>query len=268
MTVSRTTLPGSALLLATILLAGCTALAPAPQPAPTSDTAPIVKPDSTVPILPPVTPRVEIPVGTVASGVFASGTRGVGGELTIVFDGSNFSVDESAVTATGLQQPLLGLTDKPFSVGDCLGEGAQYLAEFPSPHSSIMGFSNDPSFFSAAVLIEYLGQSSNCGHKVIAAAPLIWTMPDLRPELEVRDSGAVDSAGGTVTVGADGEPLTYATAFGDTLPEIAARFGVTVEDVIWLNPCRPGAYSKTGAYEGEVLNLAKALRGARLPHLF
>lgn len=108
--------------------------------------------------------------------------------------------------------------------------------------------SNDPA-----------AERTGCYYPVIATAPLEWSMPDLRPDIVVTDSGTAGGAGGTAST-VDGEPTAYTVAPGDVLAEIAKRFGITETDLFYLNPGRAPAPHDPMAYTGEVLNLDKSAR--------
>ena len=83
-------------------------------------------------------------------------------------------------------------------------------------------------------------------------------MPDLRPDLTVVDNGATGGAMGPVAQNSDG-PATYEVVDGDVLDEIAARFGITVLDLFYLNPARDKGQQRL-AFVGELFNLDKARR--------
>ncbi|MEP6478598.1 MAG: LysM domain-containing protein [Rhodoglobus sp.] len=119
----------------------------------------------------------------------------------------------------------------------------------------------DPTFLDEVVLTQVIPADveNDCAATVVAAAPLTWTLPDRRPDLTVVDSGPADGANGTVAL--DGTtPLTYTVADGDTLELIAERFGITTDDVFYLNPTRIPNPKDPIAHTGEIFNLSKAHR--------
>jgi LysM repeat protein len=67
-------------------------------------------------------------------------------------------------------------------------------------------------------------------------------------------------ASGAVTT-ADGRPSTYTVASGDTLEAIERRFGITADDLHYLNPFNGAVTTETLKY-GTVFNLSRANRGA------
>jgi hypothetical protein len=120
-------------------------------------------------------------------------------------------------------------------------------------------FGDDPSFVHAVVFTSDDGDATRCLDDAVAAGNLTWTMPDMRPWMTVVDGGARTDARGTVN-NVDGAPASYLVAAGDTLSAIASRFGITIEDVFYLNPDRATGNRDAGAHEGETLNLSKDRR--------
>ncbi|TAJ49453.1 MAG: LysM domain-containing protein [Herbiconiux sp.] len=121
----------------------------------------------------------------------------------------------------------------------------------------------DPTFFGSAVLTVYSAadrEQNDCLATVLAAAPIVWTLSPQRPDLDVADSGAMTGATGSVAVDASGSASSYTVAAGDTLSSIAERFGISVDDLFYLNPSRVPAPQDPSAYTGEVLNLSPAER--------
>lgn len=116
----------------------------------------------------------------------------------------------------------------------------------------------DPSFL-RTVVIRVHGDPAFpaiCHVAVLSSTVLTWTLPDMRPGLVVEDSGRTGGASGIVTI-IDGKPRSYTVAPDDLSDEVAARLGITVPDLYFLNPTRmtPGGYRVLNA--GEVLNLSK-----------
>lgn len=70
---------------------------------------------------------------------------------------------------------------------------------------------------------------------VLAAAPMTWSIPDFYPGLAVKDAGPRPYARGTVT-SYNGQPASYAVWGDDNSQAVAARFGITQDQLFYLNP--------------------------------
>jgi hypothetical protein len=123
----------------------------------------------------------------------------------------------------------------------------------------------DPSFLDQAVIYLPVEAESppadGCYGDTIAIADLEWLTPQDLPEL--ADSGIRSGATGEVGTDADDALSVYVVAEGDSLGQIAARFGVSTEAVLYLNASRigPGGLLEDGTvYAGEALNLSQAAR--------
>ena len=121
----------------------------------------------------------------------------------------------------------------------------------------------DPTFFGSAVLTQFSEvdrEQNDCAATVIAAAPIAWTLSPRRPDLKVADTGKAKGAEGVVAADQSGAAISYTVARGDTLSNIADRFGISVDDIFYLNPTRLRGPQDPTAYTGEVLNLSLADR--------
>ena len=98
-----------------------------------------------------------------------------------------------------------------------------------------------------------------CPIPLLSHAPLTWSTPDMRPGLQVVDSGPVTGAMGTVTL-SGAEPASYTVAQGDTLATVADRFGISLDDLFYLNPRRSPNPEDSQAFTGEMLNLSRENR--------
>ncbi|CAN5614815.1 hypothetical protein BH10ACT7_BH10ACT7_26010 [soil metagenome] len=238
--------------VAAVLLTGCSA-APTPTPEPTPSATPVA---ATFP---------DIPAGTVvATGTFEGSTTGTV-EL-VVTDGGMYEVRlTDLVTDVAAPYSLLlspyALTDDrtcldifAFDLGDPTLNGPG-----PFPIGPFEAWGYDPSFLDGAVLgkfIESDAAENDCLRTIVARAPFTWDFPDLRPDLTVVDSGPAVGAMGDVEL-EDGEPASYTVAPEDILGEIAARFGITVDDLFYLNPGRLPSPLDPIAYADEALNLSR-----------
>lgn len=242
-------------LVVAIALTGCAAT-PSPTPEPT------VAPSATAAAAP------ELPVGTVvATGQFEGSATGTVELVTI--EGGMYEVRLTNFTTSVAAPYELLLSPYPltddrtcldtfvFDLGDPSLNGP---GPFPIGPFEAWGF--DPSFLDGAALGQYIESdavANDCLRTVVARAPFTWDFPDLRPDLDVVDSGPAVGAMGEVTL-ENGEPDSYTVAPDDIMGEIANRFGVTVDDVFYLNPARLPNSRDTVAYADEVLNLSRANR--------
>ena len=222
----------------------------------------------------PSVAAVPIPEGVVATGEFESLDGITSGRVEATYDGENVVFNFPEFATGEYAQLLFAFADAELGAGDCFTDRYQvamaYAVGQEELHSPTFGphdFRGDPSFFSTLGVLEYpTGPmvEGECWFTTLAVTPITWTLPDLRPDLVTADKGDSDGAQGVVTFDNAGEPLTYLTKAGDTFSQIAARFGISTDDLLYLNPCRPGVYDPTLAYTDELLNLSKELRGARL----
>jgi hypothetical protein len=86
----------------------------------------------------------------------------------------------------------------------------------------------DVSYFNSFELADFDGNVS-------AYAALTWTSPDPYPGLVVTDHGVRPYARGSVTTYA-GAPAIYTPKPLDTLVAVCARFGLTPDELAYLNP--------------------------------
>ncbi|HWR84833.1 MAG TPA: LysM domain-containing protein [Rhodoglobus sp.] len=234
------------------LLTACTAGGSADGAAPS---------DPTPTPVPTIVPGTELAVGTFDPAEGTSGTVRVtaaarGGYDIVI---SDFSTDRQGnwelLFSPYPVDPHLTCLDR-FAMGiigslDLTGTDATtYIGEL-GPHLG----GEDPSWIDGAVLGQFIQQDrdeNGCARTVVARAPFVWSMPDMRPGLVVEDGGTREAASGEVRL-ADGEPIEYVVASGDVLDVIGERFGITADDIQFLNPGRTAEM----AIAGEVLNLDK-----------
>jgi hypothetical protein len=129
------------------------------------------------------------------------------------------------------------------------------------------GFTDgDPSYLRSVLIEIYDGEAfaKGCYISVLSSAVLDWTLPDMRPGLEVVDKGKTGGANGEVTV-VDGVPVSYTVAPNDIAAEVAARFNISIEDLFYLNPTRMTIIEYPLLQLGEELNVSKAHRGQMAP---
>lgn len=217
---------------AALLLAGC-AVAPepvveTPTPTPTQDALP------------------SPPVGVVGTGTLD------GLPFEVTWDGSDFLLTGLA----GVSNGTLVISADPGVVGECPAANLVYGLPVPVPIPLASGKNTrDVTFLSSVSLVgEY---TNDCyGYPVLSTAPILWSMQPLYPDLVVTDSGDTGGARGIVTL--DGDiPVSYKVNQGDVLEEIAARFGITSDQLLWLNPRRT---SPETVFKDETLNLSPSRR--------
>jgi LysM domain len=211
---------------------------------------------------------------TVADGTVGRGTLDVAhststGSVSVTKAGGQYTFLLKGYTVPAAGHVLYVLTDGPLKIGDC-AENNKYHFAYDTPSSSSVhkfGFfesqlSDNPSFISSFAVVKYPDNldAPGCSQPVIAIATLRWEIPDLRPALVVADSGPSSGAQGAVTL-RSGKPANYRTASGDTWSALASRFGITEDDLTYLNPVRLGGAQRSTAYADQLLNLDKGNRG-------
>lgn len=255
---------------------GCTPTADVSVESPSASATAPASPPSADPVF--VDPA-DIPRNTVVATATLAPPEGgadAGGQVVVrttdtgdyLFELSGFHSDRPDFATTEAYRDLLLEPDPVAEIGDCLdtglrlGIGQVTPAEDQSFNTRLSDFSQgDPTFFSTiAVTIGTKDRDDGCMVDVVAAGTLEWTMPDLRPDLIAADTGAAAGARGTARLSDAGILLDYTVAAGDVLAEIAARFGITVDDILYLNPERSAPGPARQAYTGEVLNLDKTDR--------
>jgi len=246
--------------LATVfLVAGCTA----PSTDPVAAVPAVAAED---PFTPPT-----VPVGIVATGELVSPDGLVSGSVEIRWDGEEY-LAELVDYANSTQERLsLAFTDDLLAPGDCVWERYQINFEVDGngdwygPHDGRMpvGEVGDPTFLSTAVIVVYgpvAVEWPGCGERSLAWAALDWDLPTPSPGIVVIDGGEQAGAQGSVTL-AGGQPSSYLTRQGDSLAAIAERFGISVDELQYLNPHRPwAAANRSLAYAEEELNLSQSSR--------
>jgi len=245
--------------LSVALLAGCTISSPA-----TSNGA---KPTDVAP-----SASIALDAGTVvATGRLTSVDGLTSGDVTVQADGSRqFEYRITDLTTPVTDTVSINFSTQPFTEEAYCAGGFTILSkeQFDLAGRSIVSDTDwydlmlvGPDYLDTLVLTSSTGDTpkTGCFYPVIATAPLTWTLPDPRPDIVVVDGGATGGAMGPVAQ-ADGEPATYEVVADDQLPEIAARFGITLQDLHYLNPARSPSPLDPVAYVGELFNLSKSGR--------
>lgn len=278
----------------TIALAGCLQIPkataahaahshrPHASASPTGDPTPL--PDSATPnpaLSHPATPGpvsaafpsptiTYIARGTVvASGDVASPKGSIHFHYEMVANGDNtYSAQYSGFTSTVPVPISVTLLDIAPRVGDGLtyhGVGDHQLGgptTAAAPTSSVtLGPAGPPSYLTT--LVTYSSATSGSGlpvelgpNKVLAVSTLSWSIPTRQTNVHPSDGGTRAFASGTVTATTStGAPKRYLIAPGDVIATVAQRFGISVDDLIWLNPNLEVFGNEQYLYEGTTLNL-------------
>jgi hypothetical protein len=258
--------------LGILVLAGCSADAGAPAPSSSANSSQDgAAGENTRPVLAPGTTAATgafVDTGAVAGAV--TGSVAVRVNDTGIFElvVSNLAVADGAavqftLTADALSPDETCLdSDWRFGLGQAdAGHDPATELVFPIGGSDGIG-QGDLSFIREVVLTRAAATGAPdkaCPIPIVTHAPLTWNTPDLRPGLAVVDSGAVTGAMGVVSLDGD-QPISYTVAQGDTLAVVAERFGITLDDLFYLNPRRSPNPEDAQAFTGEVLNLSRSNR--------
>uniref|UniRef100_A0A942T9P8 LysM peptidoglycan-binding domain-containing protein n=1 Tax=Neobacillus citreus TaxID=2833578 RepID=A0A942T9P8_9BACI len=211
--------------------------------------------------------------GTVlAEGDVASPKGSVHFHFRMVADGDDsFSAQYSGFTSTLPVPVSVGLFEKPRQVGDGLtysGVGDHQLGgATPAPGTSVTvpldGSGVDPSGLVTLVTYSSVGSDAPVPlelgpGKVLAVTSVRWSVPARTTNVHPVDHGARTNAAGTVTAtSGSGAPAAYTVASDDLIGDVAARFGISVRALVWLNEGVQvfGVGDDQYLYEGTTLNL-------------
>jgi hypothetical protein len=201
----------------------------------------------------------------VATGEFTSPDDSFSGRVSVVSSGADdFELVYSDVSTSRSGLLATSFTTQPYNpVSYCAGssvvlsEGELDLGASPTINfwqGDVMR--QDPAFLDDVIVTQ--GYTSECGYTVLAVAPLTWTLPVMRPDIRPADSGTTGGANGEV-MKETGDLLSYTVATDDLMTEVAARFGLSVDDLLYLNPLRTSGPERT-LVDGETINLSLARR--------
>jgi hypothetical protein len=115
----------------------------------------------------------------------------------------------------------------------------------------------DPTAIDQLVITTQHQSELDCATKIIAVADVQWSVKPQRSDLVAQDAGPRAAARGETT-STDGVPTSYMVARNDLAEDVAARFGMTADDLFYLNPFR--FPSDEILRVGEELNLSVAAR--------
>ena len=200
----------------------------------------------------PTPTATEIALPAPAEGVVGTGDLN-GVPFDIIWDGKEFVLTGLAEVPEG----TLVVSSAQAVVGECTpGYSLVFGLPFPVPVPlATARTTRDLTFLTSVSMVG--AYTNDCyGYPVLSTAPIEWSMQPLYPDLVVTDSGDTGGARGIVTL--EGEtPISYQVNQGDVLHEIAARFGLTTDQLIWLNPHRS---NQEIDYKDETLNLSPSRR--------
>ncbi|WP_431277117.1 LysM domain-containing protein [Leifsonia poae] len=246
---------------------------PSPTPTPVAPPNPAIShPATPEPVSTPVPSPILIPVprGTVvAEGDVASPKGSIHFHFQMIANGDNTYIAQYSRFTSTLPVPVSvtlleiaprvgdGLTYH--GVGDHLLGGATTSA---APTSSVsLGPGGQPSYL--GTLVTYSSAPSGAivpveirANKVLGVNSVHWKIPVRQSNVHPVDGGTRAFASGAMTSKtAAGAPRRYLVAPGDITSVVAERFGISIEDLIWLNKNLQVFGDQQYLYEGTTLNL-------------
>jgi hypothetical protein len=245
------------------LVLGLVACSPPTTETPTVDTAI----HSAAPAPPDDADDVVIPDGVIGTAELTSASRDntISGTVVVTARGGGFDValeDFRSDVPGGVQLFFSPWSETTTCLADTYNFSFGNLATDADQSGLSLGNRNfsrgDPSYYLTAVITATALSTTDPDGCVLtprAVGTITWDVPDTRPGLLAVDTGTRFGAGGTTTT-ADGAPLSYRAIAGDTLNDIADRFGITDDDLGFLNPL-----TSRQLQAGDDLNLRVALRG-------
>ena len=244
---------------------------PSPSPSPTSAAAATATPTASPVSTPVPSPTVtSVPAGTVVAEANVASPKGsIHFHYRMIANGDNtYSAEYSRFTSTVPVPVSVTLIDVPPRVGDGLtyhGVGDHLLGgptTTAAPTSTAsLGAEGQPSYL--GTLVTYSSAASSDGvplelgpDKVLAVSTVHWSIPVRQSNVHPVDAGARPYAAGTVTATTpSGAPKSYRVAAGDTVAVVAERFGISTQDLLWLNSEVQTVGPDQYLYESTTLNL-------------
>ncbi len=246
--------PLLALLPAALLLSGCEVLAePGPPPLPTPTTTAVAS----------VFDRERT---TVATGTITGAVQG-----TVRLTGSSrtgFTIDIQAHHVSGVAERDVQLATT-LADADCsptndgprareIDFGVADVTVSPTLRFPPLEATRGDVSYMGVLLLKTADQDTFCEPSRMGVAHLHWTRPAALTGLCAVDSGLALAAAGTTTL-RHGRPIAYTVAADDQLADVAGRFGLTPDEVLYLNPRRARGGTRE-LFVDEVLNLDPAGR--------
>ena len=264
----------SAAVMVMVMVAGCSSASPEdPAPAPSQSSSSPTREATSAPSAEASSPPAELVVGdAVATGTLVSPDNSLTGNVTVVVAaGGTFTLDFDSVTTTRDDSQMSpSLSARPFDEASYCDEPFQMLnygnVDVTS-NPSVLVWSDaingeNPSYLDDVVITQGNPGDTDprsCYYPVVASAVLTWTLPDPRPDLLAVDSGETGGANGLAQTSND-ILASYTVVDNDDIFEIAARFGLTIEDIFYLNPARLPNPELPLVQPGDVLNLSTITR--------
>jgi LysM repeat protein len=223
---------------------------PSPSPLPTTSSTPSPRAatpppqDASVPA-PFVTP---VAAGTVVAEADVASPKGsVHFHYRVVAVGDDTYSAELTDATSSLPVPV---TAAFFEIAPSVGDGITYggdgvvgipgLTSTPTSASGGFGSLSQPSYLST--LVVYSASTSSdvpvelATGKVLAVAPVAWSVPPRQTNIAPVDSGATTFATGTLeATTARGAPKRYTVAPDDLIDVVARRFGISVSALLYMN---------------------------------
>jgi hypothetical protein len=263
MTARRPLLIAGSALAVLVAVTGCTAESAQTESPPASATAATATASATA------TAQLPLPTGTIGSGALTS-DNGTTGTVHFSFDGAllTLTIDDLVTPTTDAVEAVIAVHALPtdqtcFDSGFRVPFGTFEGGKATNNAGDFSIFSGDPSGIDQVILVTIpewpYPSDTTCLATVVARADIRWAFEPLRSYLHPVDSGVTGGARG-VTESIDGKLAGYTVEPNDLIDEVAARFGITVDDLFYLNNSRiPNAGQHTLSV-GERLNLSLADR--------
>ena len=160
------------------------------------------------------------------------------------------------------------LIDVPPQVGDGLtwhGVGDHILggptSTVAAPSTAPLGYVGNPSYLGTRVTYSSVASPDGVPvelgpGKVLAVDTIRWSIPERATNVHPVDGGARAGAAGRVPeTTPSGAPARYVVAAGDTFDGVAQRFGITSQDLLWLNPSGRAYDGALNLLQDQSLNL-------------
>lgn len=243
---------------------------PSPSPLPTASSTPSPRAatpppqDAAVPA-PFITP---VAAGTVVAEADVASPKGsVHFHYRVVAVGDDTYSAELTNATSSLPVPV---TAAFFQVAPSVGDGITYggdggvgldgLTAAPTSASGGFGPISQPSYLST--LVVYSTSTSSdvpvelASGKVLAIAPVTWSVPPRQTNIASVDSGATTFATGALeATTASGSPKRYTVASGDLIDVVARRFGISVSALLYMNQGLQVIDDEQHLFEGTTLVL-------------